>query len=90
MNIEEADLAASLRSAGPLLGHVHLADTNRQAPGQGHLDVADILTALAEIEYQGILSFEVFPLPDARTAICDSIAVVRAAVRGFPRRDRNH
>lgn len=90
MNIEEADLAASLRSAGPLLGHVHLADTNRQALGHGHLDVAAILATLAEIEYQGYLSFEVFPLPDACTAIRDSMAAVRAAARGFPPRDRNH
>jgi len=35
MNIEEVDLAASLKAAGPILGHVHLADTNRQAPGHG-------------------------------------------------------
>ena len=36
MNIEEVDLAASLKAARSVLGHVHLADTNRQAPGHGH------------------------------------------------------
>jgi sugar phosphate isomerase/epimerase len=79
MNIEEVDLASSLRTAGPFLGHVHLADTNRQAPGHGHLDVASILATLAQIDYQGYISFEVFPLPDAGTAIRDSIAAVRTA-----------
>ena len=79
MNIEEADLAASLRAAGPRVGHVHLADTNRQAPGHGHLDIAGILGALDEIGYKGYLSFEVYPLPDARRAVEDGIAAIRAA-----------
>jgi len=83
MNIEEVDLAASLKAAGPILGHVHLADTNRQAPGHGHLDVAAVLAALDEIGYQGYLSFEVFPMPDARTAIRDGMATVRAAAGGL-------
>ncbi len=84
MNIEEADLVASLKAAGPLIGHVHLADTNRQAPRHGHLDVASVLRALAEIEYQGCLSFEVLPLPDAHTAISDGIAAVRNTASGRP------
>ncbi len=84
MNIEEADLSASLKAVGALLGHVHLADTNRQAPGHGHLDVAEVLGALAEIGYQGYLAFEVFPLPDARTAILDCMTMVRTALSGAP------
>jgi sugar phosphate isomerase/epimerase len=79
MNIEEVEMAASLKAEGSFLGHVHLADTNRQAPGHGHLDVAGVLAALAEIDYQGYISFEVLPLPDAGTAIRDGIAAVRAA-----------
>jgi len=80
MNIEEADMMASLKAAKSFLGHVHLADTNRQAPGHGHLDIAAVLTTLDEIGYQGYLSFEVFPVPDARTAIRDGIAAVRAGL----------
>jgi sugar phosphate isomerase/epimerase len=79
MNIEEVDLAASLKAAGSSLVHVHLADSNRQALGHGHLDGVAILNALAQIGYQGYLAFEVFPLPDASTAICDGLAAVRAA-----------
>ena len=81
MSIEEADLAASLKDAGPILGHVHLSDTNRQAPGHGHLDIAGVLAALDEIGYQGYLSLEVFPVPNARAAIRDGIAAVRAATQ---------
>jgi sugar phosphate isomerase/epimerase len=85
MNIEEADVLASLKAASSIIGHVHLADTNRQAPGHGHLDVAGILEALSETGYEGYLAFEVFPLPDARTAIRDGITAVRAAAPGMPR-----
>ncbi len=85
MNIEEADLTSSLRTVGPLLGHVHLADTNRQAPGYGHLDLGGVLATLAEINYQGYISFEILPLPDAGRAIRDGIAAVRAAAPGASR-----
>jgi sugar phosphate isomerase/epimerase len=80
MNIEEADIAASLKAAGSLVGHVHLADTNRQAPGHGHLDVAAVLKTLDEIGYQGYLSFEVLPLPTPGQAIRDGIDTIHAAI----------
>jgi len=88
MNIEEADLAASLRAAGSSIGHVHLADSNRQAPGHGHLNVAGVLAALAEIGYRGYLSFEVLPLPDPCRAIRDGIAAIHAAIGGAGEMDR--
>ena len=40
MNIEDADLAASIRAAGPAIGHVHFVDSNRRPAGMGHLDYA--------------------------------------------------
>lgn len=80
MNIEEADIPASLKAAGALVGHVHLADTNRQAPGHGHLDVAAVLGALDAIGYRGFLSFEVLALPNPLDAIRDGVAAVHAAM----------
>ncbi|MFB0507423.1 MAG: TIM barrel protein [Thermodesulfobacteriota bacterium] len=77
MNIEEADITVSLRTAGPELGHVHLADTNRQAPGYGHLDVRGVLRVLRDMRYQAYLSFEVLPLPTFRQAAEDGIRTVR-------------
>jgi len=76
--------AAPHRSrSGYLIGHVHPADTYRQALGQGHLGAVGALSALAEIGFQGYLAFEVFRLPDARTAIRDGINEVRAAAIGL-------
>ncbi len=77
MNIEEVDLPASLRRAGQHLAHVHLVDSNRQAPGHGHLDLRSVLQALGEVGYRGYLSFEVLPLPDPRRAAEDGIRTVR-------------
>jgi sugar phosphate isomerase/epimerase len=58
MNIEEADMAAPIADAGPLLGHVHVADNNRLEPGVGCLDFGPSLAALAETGYGGFVSLE--------------------------------
>lgn len=77
MNIEERDLAAALQSAGSLVGHVHLADSNRQAVGFGHTDIASAVAALREIGYAGYLSAEILPLPTADAAARQSLSAIR-------------
>lgn len=77
MNIDEADTAAALREAGSLVGHVHFADSNRRAIGLGQTRIAPIVAALRDIGYQGFLSAEVFPLPDAATAARQTITAFR-------------
>lgn len=78
MNIEEPDLPAALRSIAPRLGHVHFADSNRQAIGHGHTDPAPLLAVLREISYQGYLSAEILPLPDPETAARDFLTSLRS------------
>ncbi len=68
MNIEEADLPASIRASAKHIGHVHFADSNRRAVGGGHTAMAPIGEALREIGYSGYLSAEVFALPDSEAA----------------------
>lgn len=58
MNLEEADQAGAIRTAGAKLGHFHLADNTRLAPGLGCYDFAAALRALHETGYNGWLSFE--------------------------------
>jgi len=81
MAIEEADLAASLRACGALVGHVHFADSNRRAIGLGHTDAGPIVAALREVGYQGYLSAEILPLPDAEIAASTTMAAFRKHVR---------
>ena len=68
MNIEEADIEASIRTCGERLLHFHLADSNRWYPGAGHLDFASILRTLLASGYPGWISGEFLPYPDAGTA----------------------
>ena len=83
MNIEEVDVAESLRLAGKHLGHVHLVDSNRQGPGRGHLRVREALRALLDIDYRGFVAFECLPLPNAETAARESLAHVRGLLTGL-------
>ena len=66
-NIEEASMEESLRKCSARLYHVHVADSNRRAPGDGHLDFARIVDVLDGTGYKGFLSAEILPLPDPET-----------------------
>ena len=77
MNIEEADIAAALRSAGDKVGHVHFVDSNRRPVGMGHLDMPPIIAALRAIHYTGYLSAEAFPYPNPVAAADQTIASYR-------------
>lgn len=80
MNIEEADMAAAIRSAGPYLGHVHFVDSNRQAAGFGHIDYTPIFAALCAVHFAGYLSAEALPLPDSVAAASKTIQAYREQV----------
>ena len=68
MNIEEPVIEESIRDCGDRIFHFHVADSNRWHPGAGHLDFDSILRALFSTGYQGFVSGEFMPLPDADTA----------------------
>lgn len=62
LNIEEVNPAETIRKYGHTLANLHLADSNRQAPGDGHFDFASVAEALREVGFNGYCSFEVFGL----------------------------
>ncbi len=72
MNIEEVIPCDVIREARPWLGYIHFADSNRQAPGRGHIDFPAIFEALAEVGYQGFISAEILPLPDDTQALSNT------------------
>lgn len=77
MNIEEVNIAASIRRADSALGYIHLVDSNRCGPGQGHLPFGEVLNALIDVGYEGYLSLECLPKPDAEGAIRNSLNFVK-------------
>ena len=80
MNIEDASIAGSLVAAGPLVGYVHLADSNRLAPGRGHTDFRAIVTALESIGYDDDVAVEILPLPSADEAAAEAIRFLRSLI----------
>jgi len=78
MNIEEANIEASIRACGERIFHFHVADSNRWYPGAGHLDFGSILKALVSTGYQGWVSGEFIPKPDPSTAARESIGYLRS------------
>lgn len=62
MNIEEVIPADAVRKYGHALANLHLADSNRHAPGTGHFDFKAVAEALKEIGFDQYCSFEVFGL----------------------------
>lgn len=72
-NIEEPSLEGSLRACGSSLFHVHFADSNRWAPGRGHIDFANIASVLRNMKYEGWVSAEILQMPNSEQAQQDSI-----------------
>jgi len=73
MNIEEVDIAASIRAHADFILHVHFADSNRRPVGNGHTNFKEIAKALKEINYQGYVSAEAFPWPNPQEAASQTI-----------------
>ncbi len=82
MNIEEPSIIEGIRQAGPRIFHVHIADSNRWHPGAGHVDFQRVVEVLREVGYDGFLSAEILPLPDADTCAQKTIAAMRTILKG--------
>jgi D-psicose/D-tagatose/L-ribulose 3-epimerase len=66
LNIEEADMLASIRKVGHRLVDFHVADNNRLACGMGALNWSAIVRTLKDVGYDGALTVE-FVAPIDRT-----------------------
>jgi len=60
MNIEERNFYDPVISAGSLLKHVHITESDRGMLGEGNVHWDDLFRGLAEINYQGPLVLENF------------------------------
>lgn len=78
MSSERQPIPDIIRQHAPLLQHFHANDPNRQGPGMGELDFLPILAALADIDYRGWVSVEVFDYaPGPERLAKDSIDYLR-------------
>jgi sugar phosphate isomerase/epimerase len=88
MNIEEVSIERAIERAAPRLWHVHAADSNRWAPGFGHLDFGAIHVTLARLNYAGYLSAEVLPKPTPEEAARQMLRTLRPLVGRGDGQDR--
>ena len=77
MNIEEASIERSIKKAAGKIGHFHLADSNRLAPGMGHIDFRSVLEALRETGYSGYLSVEVVIKPSLEKVLKTTVSTLK-------------
>jgi len=68
MNIEDARIGEALARHGRWVRYVHLADSNRLAPGRGHLNFDEVFAGLRRAGFDGWAAVEILPDPDADTA----------------------
>jgi len=58
MSIEETDITESISKNIELIGHIHLADSNRLLPGMGHTDFSTPFKVLKEKGYNNYMALE--------------------------------
>ncbi len=58
MSLDEVDMVAAIPAHADVIGHVHLADSNRRLPGQGFIPWKAVADALNAIGYEGWAAFE--------------------------------
>ena len=80
MNIEDVSIEGNLKKYIDEIAYVHFADSNRLAPGWGHLDFPAIVKALNEVGYQGWASVEILPKPDPDRAARQAIDFLRTLI----------
>jgi sugar phosphate isomerase/epimerase len=83
MNIEEDDPCAALRSVAPVLGAVHLSESNRHQPGTGHVPFAAVVATLRETGFDGTLSVECRLRGEPAAALTACGAYLRGLLDGW-------
>jgi sugar phosphate isomerase/epimerase len=77
MHIEEKSMTDSIVSHISLINYIHFSASNRQAPGFGNIDYRSVINALRETKFNGVISFEILPLPDDMSATKQAIVYVK-------------
>ena len=69
MNMEDADLAASIQQAGRRLVHFQANENHRGFVGSGHINWGAVAKALHAIDYRGPITLEPFRRDDERPGV---------------------
>ena len=67
MNVEDKDIASSIKCGAKWLKYVHFSDSNRAYPGGGKFDFKEMMHALIDVGYTGYITNECQPYPNPYT-----------------------
>jgi D-psicose/D-tagatose/L-ribulose 3-epimerase len=80
MNIEEDSFEQAIITAGNMLGHFHVGETNRKPPGRGRIPWDEVMGALDKVSYKGPIVMEPFLMPGG--TVGRDIRVYRDILKG--------
>jgi hydroxypyruvate isomerase len=70
MQIMEGNLIDTLKAYIDAIGYIHVADVpGRHEPGTGEINFANVMTVLKELNYDGIVGFELDPERNSTEAV---------------------
>ena len=88
MNIEDPSIDGELKKHINHLAYIHLADSNRLAPGQGHINFESIFAGLREVNYSGWCSLEILPLPEPIIAAKQAIVFLEPFIKAYNEQEK--
>lgn len=77
MNIEEVDFMQPVLACGDKLGYVHIGESHRGYLGSGNIDFKQFFKALAQIGYEGVVTFESFSSAVVNEQLSNALAIWR-------------
>lgn len=80
MNIEETSIEASFVAHIDHIAYIHFADSNRLAPGMGHLNFPNIISVLRSAGYNGYVTVEILPHPTPDKAALQAAKYLRTLI----------
>jgi sugar phosphate isomerase/epimerase len=86
MNIEDASFRESFEAGREFITYVHFADSNRLAPGWGHMPFDEMFEILAGIGYDGYITAEILPKPDPDRAAVQAARFLLPRIRSYATR----
>ncbi|MCP4177512.1 MAG: TIM barrel protein [bacterium] len=73
MQINEGNIIHTIKNNIDTIDYIHVADVpGRHEPGTGEINYKNVFKSLKQIEYKGVIGYELFPLSNSDNAI-DSI-----------------
>lgn len=85
MNIEDRKIGAALSENIEYIKYIHLADSNRLAPGNGHTNFARVFAHLQRSGYDGWVCAEILPLPSPDEAAIQAAEYLLPVIEDYGR-----